>query len=72
MGSSFDDFYNELPEDVRQRVEAGVKEELEKIEEYRKNYKETKDSLEDIKEFRKNYKETKDMLDNVKTNRREC
>ena len=70
MGSSFDDFYNELPEDIRQRVEAGVKEELEKIEEYRKWYKESKDSLESIKEYREWYKDTKDMLDDVKTNKR--
>lgn len=62
MGSSFDDFYNELPEDVRQRVEAGVKEELEKIEEYRKKYKETKDILDDVKST------TEDKVKTVKYN----
>ena len=36
MDSSFDVFYNELPEEVRQRVEARVKEETEMLEEYHK------------------------------------
>lgn len=36
MGSNFRDFYNELPEDTKQRVEAAVKEEAEMIDEYHK------------------------------------
>ena len=62
MGSSFDDFYNELPEDIRQRVEAGVKEELEKIEEYRKWHEDNKDVLENIKTI------TEDKAKTVKYN----